>query len=320
MALDVSSNAAAAQDRLPPFAALRAFDAAARLGSFVRAADELGVTAAAISQQIHVLESFAGQPLFRRLGRGIELTDAGIAARPLVVDAMAMIAEAARVMRLPLRSKRVSVSAAPSFAAKWLVPRIERFRHRYPDIEVWIAADAALVDFATADVDLAIRYGAGAHDGANTQILLAESVTVVCSPALLIDRAITTPADLAHFSLLHDESLDQDPAYPNWRMWLTARGVADVDAQRGLRFNQSSLVIEAAAAGKGVALAKTQLAQADLASGRLVAPLGADATPLGYAYWLVWPRGRTVTDSLRAFIGWLHDEASDGLIDIGGGI
>jgi LysR family glycine cleavage system transcriptional activator len=316
----MSADSGFVPDRLPPLAALRAFDAAARHQSFVRAADELGVTAAAISQQIQTLETFAGQPLFRRLGRGIELTDAGLAARPLVVEAMALMAEAGRLMRLPLRSKRVSVSAAPSFAAKWLVPRIERFRERYPDIEVWLAADMTLVDFATADVDLAIRYGAGAYEGANTQMLLPESVTVVCSPQLLGGQTLSAPADLANLPLLHDESADQDPAFPTWRMWLAARGVANIDTQKGLRFNQASLVIEAAAAGKGVAITKTQLAAADLASGRLVAPFGGDATPLGYAYWLVWPLGRTVTESLRLFKAWLHQEASASAPDFGGGI
>ena len=310
----------ASRERLAPFAGLRAFDAAARHGSFARAAEELGVTAAAISQHIQALETFAGQPLFRRMGRGIELTDAGHAARPLVVDAMTMLAEAARVMRMPLRSKRISVSAVPSFAAKWLLPRIEKFRATHPDVEVWIAADMALVDFATADVDLAIRYGAGSYQGANAQLLLAESVTVVCSPELLRAAPLTTPADLSAFPLLHDESPDQDPACPSWRMWLAARGVETVDAQKGLRLNQSSLVVEAAAAGRGVALAKTQLAAADLASGRLAAPFASETTPLGYAYWLVSPRGRTMSASVRAFIDWLHAEAQDGRADLGAGI
>jgi LysR family transcriptional regulator, glycine cleavage system transcriptional activator len=308
------------RERLPPFPGLRAFDAAARHGSFARAADELGVTAAAISQHIQALETFAGQPLFRRMGRGIELTDAGQAARPLVVDAMTMLAEAARIMRLPLRSKRISISAVPSFAAKWLLPRIEKFRDSHPDVEVWIAADMALVDFATADVDLAIRYGAGSYQGAHAQPLMAESVTVVCSPNLLNGAALKNPADLTNFALLHDESPDQDPACPTWRMWLAARGVDSVDSQKGLRLNQSSLVVEAAAAGRGVALAKTQLAAADLAAGRLVAPFAAEVTPLGYAYWLVWPRGRTVSQSVRAFIDWLHAEAHDGRADYGAGI
>jgi LysR family glycine cleavage system transcriptional activator len=320
MASDVPPGGLSSGERLPPLAALRAFDAAARHQSFARAAEELGVTAAAISQQIQVLEAFAGQPLFRRLGRGIELTDAGQASRRLVVDAMALLAEAARLMRLPLRGKRVSVSAAPSFAAKWLLPRIERFRELHPDVEVWISADMALVDFARADVDLAIRYGAGAYEGANTQMLLPESVTVVGSPSLIGEAAMITPEDLIAYPLIHDESSDQDPACPTWRMWLAARGISGLDVQKGLRLNQSSLVVEAAAAGKGLALAKTQLALSDLASGRLVAPFGAETTPLGFAYWLVWPRGRTVSDSLRAFMTWLHNEANEGVVDLGGGI
>ena len=295
---------------------MRAFEAAGRHLSFSRAAEELGVSPAAISQQIQLVEEFAGQPLFKRLTRRVELTDAGAAALPLVRQAMELFVEAGRTMRLPLRAQRVSVSVAPSFASKWLVPRLERFNEQRPDVEVWVLADLALTDFAVADIDLAIRYGPGGYRDVNAERLLAEAVIPVCAPGL-IEHGLGAPEDLARFSLLHDESPDNDPSFPTWEMWLAARGVAGVDGRRGLRLNQSSLVIEAAAAGKGVALAKRRLATADLESGRLVAPFDEASQPLHSAYWLIWRRGRTVSPALKAFMDWLRAEAGG---DPGAGI
>lgn len=308
-------------DRLPPLHALRAFEAAGRHLSFSRAAEELGVSPAAISQQIQQVEEFAGQPLFKRLTRRVELTDAGAAALPLVREAMGLFAEASRVMRLPLRNRRVSVSVAPSFAAKWLVPRLERFNERCPDVEVWVLADMALTDFAIADIDLAIRYGPGGYADVHSERLLGESVTPVCAPSLVEGEAgLRAPADLERFSLLHDESADNDPSCPTWPMWLAARGLDAVDGRRGVRLNQSSLVIEAAIAGKGVALAKHQLASADIRAGRLLAPFSTEAQqPLHFAYWLIWRRGRTVTPGLKSFMDWLREEAG-GDADLGAGI
>jgi len=286
--------------------------------SFSRAAEELGVSPAAVSQQIQQIEEFAGQPMFKRLTRRVELTDAGAAAMPLVREAMALFSEAARVMRLPLRSRRVSVSVAPSFASKWLVPRLERFNEKHPEVEVWVLADMALTDFAIADIDLAIRYGPGGYADVHAERLLAESVTAVCAPSL-IAAGLTRPADLERVGLLHDESADKDPSCPTWPMWLAARNLDHIDGRRGLRLNQSSLVIEAAVAGKGVALAKRQLAAADIAAGRLTVPFEDDAQPLHFAYWLIWRRGRTVSPSLKAFMDWLREEAG-GEADPGAGI
>jgi LysR family glycine cleavage system transcriptional activator len=307
--------------RLPPFHALRAFEAAGRHLSFARAADELGVSPAAVSQHIQQMEEFAGQPLFRRLGRRVELTDAGHAALTHVGAAMASLGEAARIMRLPLRGQRVSVSVAPSFAIKWLVPRLERFKELHPDVEVWVSADMGLVDFAVADVDLAIRYGAGGYADAQAQQLLSESVVPICAPGLIEGaEGLKAPADLARFALLHDDSPDRDPSCPTWPMWLQARGLDVEHARKGLRFNQSSLIVEAAIAGKGVGLAKRQLAATDIAAGRLVTPFNDADTPINFAYWMVWRRGRTFSPGLKAFMDWLRDEAGAAEADIGAGI
>jgi LysR family transcriptional regulator, glycine cleavage system transcriptional activator len=307
----------ASPERLPPLHALRAFEAAARHLSFSRAAEELGVSPAAVSQQIQQLEEFAGQPMFKRLTRRVELTDAGAAAMPLVRDAMALFFEASRVMRLPLRGRRVSVSVAPSFASKWLVPRLDQFKERHPDVEIWVLADMAITDLAVADIDVAIRYGPGGYPDVHAERLLSESVTPVCSPAL---AGLNEPGDLERVGLLHDESAERDPSCPTWPMWLVARGLDHIDGRRGLRFNQSSLVIEAAIAGKGVALAKRQLAAADIAAGRLAAPFETEHQPVNFAYWLIWRRGRTQSPAMKLFVDWLRDEAGAADADPGAGI
>lgn len=296
-------------DRLPPLAALRVFEAAARRLNFRQAAEELHVTPGAVSQQIRLLEEHVGAPLFVREGRGVALTEAGKAALPALRLGFEKLAEAARLMRQPQRKHRVTVSVAPSFAAKWLVPRLERFSAEHPVVEVWVSAEMAVVDFAAADVDLAIRYGAGRYPGLSAELLLAETVLPVCAPILLEAAPIATPRDLLNHTLLHDvSSLDADGA-PDWPTWLRAHGVDGAGAARGPRFNQSSLVIEAALAGRGVALAKRALADADLSAGRLTAPLGAGGERLAFGYHLVWPRERSFSTAQQAFIDWLKREA-----------
>lgn len=294
-------------EKLPPLAALRAFEAAARLASFARASEELDVTPGAISQQVRLLEDYAGQPLFRRLGRRVELTDPARAALPQLIEAFERLRDAARLLRQPLRRKRIAISCAPSFAAKWLAGRLERFQLAHPDIEVWLSADMTVVDLSVADIDLAIRYGPGGYPGASSERFLSETVTPVCGPDMA--AALAQPSDLASAALIHDDSAELDPSCPDWPSWLAARGLQHADPRRGLRFNQTSLVIEAAASGRGVALAKRHIAQADIDAGRLVVPFGGDDTPVNFAYWLVRPKGRSMTPALQAFLSWLKAEA-----------
>jgi len=298
---------------MPPFLSLRVFEAAARSGSFARAAEELGITAGAVSQHIRLLEEFAGQPLFRRLGRGVELTEAGQAAFGHASAAMAEMLQAGRAMRASLRGQRVSLSTAPSFASKWLIPRLSRFQERYPDVEVRMSADMTLIDFAVTDIDVAIRYGPGGYEGLHCERLMSESVVVAASPRLLAGRPpVTSAADLMDLPLIHDEAPERDPSCPSWGMWFAARGHRREDGERGLRFNQSGLALEAAVAGKGLVLAKRQLALRDLNEGRLVAPLAEAEDPVGFAYWLVWPRGRRFEPAQSAFLAWLRDQVIEG--------
>jgi LysR family glycine cleavage system transcriptional activator len=295
--------------RLPPLNALRAFESAARHLNFSRAADELSVTPGAVSQQIQNLEDYIGAALFKRTPRGLLLTDAAQTALPALREAFDRLAEAASLLTAAVDGRRLTLTAPPSFAAKWLVPRLGRFEAAHPQVDVWLSADMEVVDLAGGDIDLAIRYGAGAYPGLETQRLMPETVIPVMSPELHAATPLSEPPDLARHVLLHDGSPDADESCPDWQMWLTARGIRGVDGTRGPRFNQSSLVIEAALAGRGVALAKRALAQDDLDAGRLVAPM-AISTNVGFAYYVVHPKAKARLPQVKAFVAWILAEGA----------
>ena len=298
--------------RLPPLNALRAFEVAARLESFSAAAEELSVTPGAISQQIRQLEDHVGTPLFIRKGRGLDITEAGRAAAALTSEAFETLERSVALMRQPVLRRSLTVSVAPSFAGKWLAPRLHRFQDLHPDIEVWISADHERADLSGGSADLAIRYGPGGDQTLNEEKLLAEEVLPVCSPDLIRDGgAITTPADLAGQTLLHDASPESAVDGAHWPSWLKLRKIRNVDVSRGVRFNQSALVLDAAVAGRGVALAKRALAQNDLAAGRLVSLFAEGATPVRSAYHIVTARSRLLGEDAQAFVGWLKAEAGD---------
>ena len=294
--------------RLPPLNALRAFEAAARHLNFSRAADELSVTPGAVSQQIQNLEDYVGAALFKRTPKGLLLTDAAQTALPALREAFDRLAEAASLLTAAVDGRRLTLTAPPSFAAKWLVPRLGAFEQGHPQVDVWLSAGIELVDLSAGEVDVAIRYGSGRYPGLEVKRLLGETVIPVISPELLKDQPLASPEDLKNHVLLHDGSPDLDDSCPDWSMWLAARGLRGVDGLRGPRFNQSSLVIEAAANGRGVALAKRTLAQADLDAGRLVAPLQI-ATAVDFAYYLVHPKAKGRLPQVKAFISWIEAEA-----------
>ena len=295
--------------RLPPLNALRAFEAAARHLNFSRAADELSVTPGAVSQQIQNLEDYVGAALFKRTPKGLLLTDAAQLSLPALREAFDRLAEAAALLTAAVDGRRLTVSVAPSFAAKWLVPRLGLFEEAHPQVDVWLSADMEVVDFASGEIDLAIRYGAGRYPGLEVVKLMAETVIAVASPELVAAHPLSDLSDLAHQILLHDGSPDADDSCPDWPMWLAARGVKGVDGSRGPRFNQSSLVIEAAAGGRGVALAKRALAQADLDAGRLVAPFQI-ATAVDFAYYVVHPKAKGRLPQVKAFVAWITAQAA----------
>ena len=295
--------------RLPPLSALRAFESAARHLNFSRAADELSVTPGAVSQQIQNLEDYVGAPLFKRTPKGLLLTDAAQTALPALREAFDRLAEAASMLTAAVDGRRLTLTAAPSFAAKWLVPRLGGFEQKHPQVDVWLSAGLELVDLSAGEIDVAIRYGGGRYPGLEVHRLISETVIPVISPELHAQTPLNDPSDLANHVLLHDGSPDPDDSCPDWTMWLAARGLKSVDGARGPRFNQSSLVIEAAVNGRGVALAKRTIAQDDLDAGRLISPLQI-STAVDFAYYLVHPKAKGRLPQVKAFISWITAEAT----------
>jgi LysR family glycine cleavage system transcriptional activator len=301
--------------RLPPLNSLRAFEAAARHLSFTKAAEELHVTPAAISQQVKNLEDYCGTPLFRRLTRALILTDAGQAVLPLLREGFDKLAEAMVRLEALERSGVLTVSVGPSFGAKWLVPRLDRFRAAHPEYDVRIDATDALADFGADGVDVALRYGRGVYDRLHADCLMAEVSFPVCSPSLLAGpHPLRRPDDLRHHTLLHVQWKMESDAAPNWRMWLRAAGVDGVDAERGPRFSMEGMAVQAAVEGQGVALASGSLVGDDLKAGRLVRPFPpAAGEATAFRYYLVYPEATAANPKVAAFRAWVMDEvARDG--------
>lgn len=292
--------------RLPPLNALRAFEAAARHLSFARAAEELHVTPAAISQQIKQLEDNLGANLFRR-GKVLALSAAAGAALPLISEAFDRLDKAAARLRADKHDGPLVVSAPPVFAARWLVPRLDDFHTSHPDIELRLLATRRLVDFAVEDVDVALRFGAGPYPGLHAERLMTEVIVPVAVPALA--AAIKRPADLLRCTLLHDDSHEWDPTFPDWDTWLASLGVAVAAPLRIRHYGDINLVIQAAASGLGVALAWHSLVADELRGGRLVRLLDS-ALPTGHGYHLVAPPNRLQLPKVAAFREWLLGQAT----------
>jgi LysR family glycine cleavage system transcriptional activator len=296
---------------LPPLNSLRAFEAAARHLSFKKAAGELHVTPAAVSHQIRTLEEYCGTLLFRRLARALRLTEAGQAALPLLREGFDKLAEAADAMRVEERAGVLTVSVAPSFGAKWLIPRLDRFRAVHPEFDVRIDATDALVNFAGDGVDVGLRFGRGIYRNLRSECLMPEVSVPVCSPRLL-ERgpALTRPEHLGHHTLLHVQWNTEDDAAPSWRMWLRAAGVEGVDAGRGPRFSAESMALEAAIMGQGVALAGAALVEGDLKAGRLVRPFPPSLNQVtAFNYYVVYPEEKAGDPKVMAFRDWVLAEA-----------
>ena len=301
--------------RLPPLNALRAFEAAGRHLSFTKAAAELHVTPAAVSHQVKALEDTLGVKLFRRLTRGLLLTDAGQALLPGLGKGFDGLAAAVEGLSGLEDGGVLTVSVLQSLAAKWLVPRLDRFHAAHPDIDLRVSSTIRLVDFARDDVDLAIRYGRGRWPGLRAELMLTEELFPVCSPALLEGpHPLKQPDDLRHHTLLHDESWKVVfiGDFPEWSAWLETAGVGDIDATHGPGMSPSAMVIQAAIDGQGVALGRSVLVAADLADGRLVKPFE-PTIPLDYAYYLVCLESAAERPKVAAFRQWIMAEAGRGM-------
>lgn len=311
--------------QLPPLNALRAFEAVGRHLSFTKAAEELNVTRAAISHQIKFLEDFLGFTLIERKNRGLELTEGAEAALPKLRAGFDSLAEAVSLMRGVKQAESITVWTAPSFASKWLVPRLHHFSQRCPDIDMQITSDASLVDadfplekkalesfFRQHKVDVIIRFGSGnASNASLEEKLFPVMVVPLCSPELLKNshpHPLKKPEDLAFHTLLHD-----DTAYagrPNWARWLEWQGIEGIQASRGLHFNQVALALDAAADGQGVLLSLNHLAQLDIKAGKLCIPFDLPM-PLEQAYYVMCPQPAEANQpAVEAFVDWLKEEAA----------
>lgn len=286
----------------PPLKSLQVFEAAARHLSFTKAAEELNVTQAAVSHQVKQLEERLGFPLFRRLNRALMLTDAGQALYPDLNQALGLISSALRRVGDQDRSGRLTLSTMDSFAATWLMPRLSHFRQAHPEIDLRVHTSDHPIDFDREEIDFAIRYGEGTWPGLLAERLMKEELFPVCAPSLLESGPpLATPHDLRHHTLLHD-SMRED-----WRMWLLAAGVDNVDPDRGPGYHHSNLVLQAAEQGDGVALARSVLVERHLSSGRLVKPFDM-SLPVDFAYYFVCPPLYLKRPKVRAFHDWIFKE------------
>jgi LysR family glycine cleavage system transcriptional activator len=293
---------------LPPLNALKAFEAAGRHLSFTRAAGELNVTPAAVGHQIKALEERLGVPLFHRQTRALRLTEAGQMALPTISQGFDRLAQGVEQMRALGESGVLTISVSPSFGAMWLVPRLEDFRMRHPEIEIRIDGTDRRVDVARGDADVAIRYGPGGYDGVQVDRLFGQANTPVCSPALQCgEPPLQRPDDLRGHTLLH---IDWKDAEASWRMWLLAAGLDDIDPTRGPRYTMETMAVEAARDGQGVALVGDMLVADDLAAGRLVRPFDPDlSTPLTFSYYLLSAKDGARQPKTAAFRDWLLEES-----------
>lgn len=285
--------------RLPPMQALRAFEATARLGSLSRAADALHLTHGAISHQIKSLEGDLGVALIERAGRGVRLTDAGERFAMRVRAAFAELAAGVREISERTNPRLLRVSAVPSFAARWLLPRVGRFIAAHPDIDLDVGATNSNVDFSRDAVDVAIRYGFGQWDGVRAEHLMDDVFFPVCSPRIA-GGAPLQPADLARYPLLR---ADNEP----WKPWFDAAGLDWPEPQRGPIFHDSSHMMQAAAEGQGIALARSTLLGNDIRNGVLVRLFDIDL-PAPRRFYLVYPPRLADAPKLIAFRDWLRDE------------
>ena len=303
-----------------PFGALRVFECAARHLSFKRAAQELFITPAAVSQQIKSLEHQLGVKLFVRHSRHLSLTDEAKDGLPLFSQGFNALIQGVEAIRRAHKEPTLTIWMAPSFASKWFMPRLHRFADRHPDIDLDISASPTLVDssasnkaipvenFRRDNVDIAIRFGKGNYPGCRVDKLFSVSAIPLCSPELMNgEHPLRTPEDLRFHTLIHDDTRYE--GRPDWATWLEAAGVNDIDADRGLHFNHGNLAINAAVDGQGVVLSMKALASDDIAAGRLVTPFNI-ALPLEYAYYLITLEELTDHPHTAAFCEWLLEEAS----------
>ncbi|GLQ87757.1 transcriptional regulator GcvA [Dyella flagellata] len=293
--------------------ALRAFEASARHQSFSAAAAELHVTPAAVGQLVRALEDWLGTPLFQRSSSGrarLVPTEAAERALPDIRAGFDRLGLGLERLKEDSTSGVLTVTISPAFAAKWLLPRIDRFQTEWPDLDVRLDTSQKPVDFVAQRIDIGVRYGLGSWPGLVAEKLMDEEVYPVCSPQWLREhKRLQKPQDLARETLIHDLTMDSHTGSPTWDSWLQKAGATGVATKRGMKINNSAAVLQAAIDGHGIALARSVMARDDLAAGRLVRlfPKVDFASP--FAYYMVYRSEASTLPRLMAFRDWLLSEA-----------
>lgn len=291
--------------RTLPLSALRAFEAAARLGSFKAAATELAVTPTAVSHQIRALEAQTGLALFDRQVRKVALTEAGAQLFPVLRDGFdAFEATLARLTQQRTRIQ-VSISATNAFTVKWLVPRMSDFRSQHPGIDLQLQASDELADLRSTAVDIAIRYGRGPYPGLVTQPLFTDRFAPVANPRL----GVTSPADLARVPLIRFDWKQAHPENPTWERWFAVAQLPLPQQASQLRFSDEGHAIQAAVAGHGIALVSLALIADELAAGHLVQPFGPEID--GHTYHLAMYADRPISAPVQTVAAWLRAQAAE---------
>ena len=291
--------------RLPPLNSLKSFEAAGRLLSFTRAANELNVTQAAVSHQIKLIEDFLGLSLFIRYPRQLALTEQGRSLLPEVIEAFDKVSNAIGAISQEPSSKVISVRLAPSFAAKWLSPRLKYFWLQHPEIDLCLYHAHPAVEFDREQIDIAVTYGKGDWPGVVADPILSLDFYPVCTPAFMSnDRPLSNINNLRYYSLLHDAN------YECWSDWLKLAGLQQINANKGTIIDDTNVLIQAAVDGQGVALGSSAFVQDLLDSGRLIKPF--DITLVNeFAYYVVCPEAHLKNPSVQAFKDWLLDLGDD---------
>ena len=292
--------------------ALRAFEASARHQSFSLAAQELNVTPAAVGQLVRTLEDWLGSPLFVRSTSGrarLVTTEVAEQALPDIRAGLERLAVGLERLRSGCAGGVLTVTVSPAFAAKWLLPRIERFQAAWPETDLRLDTSLKPVDFVAQRIDVGVRYGRGLWPGLAAEKLMDEEVYPVCAPALLATATLQAPGDLRGQVLIHDQSVDTSTGFASWQAWLRHAGVQGVPTDRGLRINNSAAVLQAAIDGQGVALARSVMAHDDLAAGRLVRLFPQVRLESTLAYYVVYRPECIAQPKVAAFRDWLLREA-----------
>lgn len=296
---------------IPPVASMRALEAAIRHESFSAAADELGVTQSAISHKIKELEDHLGVTLFRRLARSTVPTENARILGRAIRSGTAIIHDAVEEIMSRNAGRAITISALPGFAVQWLFPRLIDFDERHPGISISLGTSDTLTDIAAGEADLAIRYGRGNYSGVRVEKLMDDHMFPVCSARYLAEHGpVDSPADLLSHTLLIDDTRVIDGYEASWQRWFELVGQPFTHSTTFKKFGQSNMVIQAALAGRGLALGRSALVVDEILAGNLVIPIKS-AFPSGFGHYLITAKSRPSTPNVDAFRDWIKQKAAE---------